>query len=173
MIDGIFSSKPNASRSGRKVKKVKRETASPTRAPEDQESAVADGDTPSQANLDNSASADNTTTFALEVDDEEDVQEVKLEDRSDDMPSELQNTSAVSKEKPNDRRIAHLHSEDAEHASLVKRYFALMLPMLVEVYSASVGVPSKSKAITGICKVVFYCPKEDLQAIISVSPPLP
>lgn len=50
----------------------------------------------------------------------------------------------------------------------VERFFALLLPILLDVYSASVGVQVRSKTFQDMLKVVHLCSAEYLPTILTV-----
>lgn len=52
---------------------------------------------------------------------------------------------------------------------VVKRYFALLLPILIDVYSASVSPQVRSKAVLGLVKIVQFCDEQALADILHVS----
>ncbi|CEQ41607.1 SPOSA6832_03348, partial [Sporobolomyces salmonicolor] len=49
---------------------------------------------------------------------------------------------------------------------VVKRYFALLLPTLVDVYAASVSPQVRTKAVLGLLKMVQFCGKDALADIL-------
>lgn len=50
----------------------------------------------------------------------------------------------------------------------VERFFALLLPILLDVYSASVGVQVRSKTFQDMLKLVHFCSAEYLPTILTV-----
>ena len=66
----------------------------------------------------------------------------------------------------NDRRIAHVSGTD-RRANVV-RFHTLLLPTLVDVYSASVGVQVRTKALLGMAKTIQFCPEDALDQILEV-----
>ncbi|GAA5905899.1 putative ubiquitin-protein ligase UFD4 [Sporobolomyces salmoneus] len=54
----------------------------------------------------------------------------------------------------------------AKRQLVVKRYFALLLPTLVDVYSASVTPQVRSKAVLGLLKIVQFCEETALADIL-------
>jgi E3 ubiquitin-protein ligase TRIP12 len=73
------------------------------------------------------------------------------------------------REAVNKRRVALLTEGSEERLALVRRYHLLMLPTLVDVYAASVGVQVRTKALLGMSKIVHYCPEVDLRTAVKVS----
>jgi len=69
------------------------------------------------------------------------------------------------------RKRMDLVSTDAppKRQLVVKRYFALLLPTLVDVYSASVSPQVRSKAVLGLLKIVQFCQEDALADILHVS----
>lgn len=61
-----------------------------------------------------------------------------------------------------------LVSADAspERKLVLRRYFALLLPTLIDVYSASVSSQVRSKAVLGLLKMVQFCEEEPLADIL-------
>jgi E3 ubiquitin-protein ligase TRIP12 len=68
----------------------------------------------------------------------------------------------------NEHRIELFNDPAEARQTALKRFYALMLPTLVDIYSASVGVSVRSKSMLGMTKVVFLCPKEYLTQILNV-----
>lgn len=56
-----------------------------------------------------------------------------------------------------------------ERRALVKRFTQLVLPTLVEVYAASVALHVRTKALTGILKIVSFVEAEPLGQVLDVS----
>ena len=50
----------------------------------------------------------------------------------------------------------------------MKRYYALLLPTLVDVYSASVNAQVRTKAVLGLLKIINFCDHDDLGFILKV-----
>ena len=62
------------------------------------------------------------------------------------------------------KRTEMLQSREA----LVKRFTRLILPTLLDVYSASVALHVRTKALTGMLKVVNFLEPEPLLAVVKV-----
>lgn len=72
------------------------------------------------------------------------------------------------KDATNEKRIELLNEGPASRNLVVKRYFALMLPTLVDVYSASVNTQVRTKAVLGMLKIINFCDAESLAYILKV-----
>ena len=83
--------------------------------------------------------------------------------------SAVDNLRHASREKTNEKRAELITSGSPEQQVAVKRFFALMLPTLMDVYSASVGISVRTKAMLGMTKIMYYAPKDELSSIVSVS----
>lgn len=68
-----------------------------------------------------------------------------------------------------EKRLQLLRADAGTRALLVKRYFALLLPTLVDVYAASVNTQVRTKAVLGLLKIINFCEAEDLAEILKVS----
>jgi E3 ubiquitin-protein ligase TRIP12 len=75
-----------------------------------------------------------------------------------------------SKEAAVEKRLALLRSEEGSRGLVVRRYFALLLPTLVDVYAASVNTQVRTKAVLGMLKIVDFCDSENLAHILQVRP---
>ncbi|GAA6035633.1 hypothetical protein JCM8097_004938 [Rhodosporidiobolus ruineniae] len=120
---------------------------------------------------------------------------VKAEDRSDDvapLPSPAREllvapalgrvgSSSSSRSKKSSRsaekdalltKRLELVAADAPDSRklVVKRYFALLLPTLIDVYSASVSPQVRTKAVLGLLKMVQYCDETALAEILNNVP---
>ncbi|GAA6003606.1 hypothetical protein JCM10207_003505 [Rhodosporidiobolus poonsookiae] len=185
--DGIFDSRAfvpgKESRSSRSSSKVKKEASEPVQVKREEE-------TPDLA-----APAASTSTSAAAADLAGDV---KMEDRSDDGPAVAatapilrdlvapalgrMGSSSSSRSKGRSGRSAdkdallakrmELVSSDADpkRKLLLKRYFALLLPTLVDVYAASVSPQVRTKAVLGLLKMVQFCEEEPLADILHSVP---
>lgn len=200
--DGLFSSKPNASRSkaGKKatVKVIKREESSP--APSGSSALVPSHgalaeplDVPAtsvaSAEPAESISQQPQQTPHQEQEDEEAMQsvaaaQVKTEETSPTIDSSSAASTAPSaaltaakaaanlKEAANDLRIDLLqNTSPPERLETVARFHALLLPTLVDVYSASVGISVRSKSMLALTKIMHFAPK-DLLALVLESLPV-
>lgn len=68
----------------------------------------------------------------------------------------------------NKRRVASLTDGSEERLALIRRYHLLMLPTLVEVYAASVGVQVRTRTLLGMSKIVYFCQEADLRTAVKV-----
>lgn len=197
--DGLFSSKPNASRSKAQRKiKVKREEDTAASAPVPSHGSHAGlVDMPSSSVASNDAAADSTSAAAgtgeatSTIDRDEDAvgaaSQVKTEERSPsvDLSAPASSASphrslaasspsksiAASKEQANEHRIELLQSSDpSERKEAVARFHALLLPTLLDVYSASVGINVRSKSMLGLTKMMHFAPKEQLRIVLDSLP---
>lgn len=75
----------------------------------------------------------------------------------------------VVKEVNNEKRIKLLVAGPESRTLVIKRYYALLLPTLVDVYAASVNSQVRTKALLGLLKIVNFCDGESLTAILKVS----
>ncbi|KAL8280298.1 hypothetical protein RQP46_007215 [Phenoliferia psychrophenolica] len=92
----------------------------------------------------------------------------------DDAP--LASTSAASSRVPKPRDLAKEASRESRlelfaaggpaRQLVVKRYYALLLPTLVDVYAASVNTQVRTKAVLGLLKIINFCDQEDLAFIL-------
>ncbi|GAA5852212.1 hypothetical protein JCM8547_006700 [Rhodosporidiobolus lusitaniae] len=182
--DGIFDSRTfvpgKESRSSRSSSRVKKEdgTAEPVIKREEQ---TPDVWTPAGTGASTSTGA-GAADLAFDV---------KMEDRSDDAPvavsaasrdrlvapafgrvsSSTSSRSKKSRSADKDALTAkrlELVSPDAspERKLVLKRYFALLLPTLIDVHSASVSPQVRSKAVLGLLKMVQFCEEEPLADIL-------
>lgn len=140
--DGIFDLRAFSSRSSKT--KVKKEDPEPV--------------FPATASTSNAAVAAQSANAEVDVD-------VKMEDEPAAIPPLVKSVKEVAAEK----RV-RLLSEGPEARNLVvKRYYALLLPTLVDVYSASVNAQVRTKAVLGLLKIVNFCDAESLASTLKVS----
>lgn len=173
--DGIFDTRAFIPGKSSKPPKVKKEEGSPAVKREETES------TPDLLNAGGGAAASGSNAspdLALDV---------KMEAPSDDNNS-LAVTPTLSRASSSHRssrsnksrnptkdalaqkRLDLVSSEaPAKRQLVVKRYFALLLPTLVDVYSASVSPQVRSKAVLGLLKIVQFCDEKALADILHVS----
>jgi E3 ubiquitin-protein ligase TRIP12 len=71
----------------------------------------------------------------------------------------------LAKESAQAKRVEML----TERKALVKRFTQLVLPTLVEVYAASVALHVRTKALSGILKIVSFVEAEPLSEVLDVS----
>lgn len=71
----------------------------------------------------------------------------------------------LAKEAAQARRIEMLHGRER----LVRRFTQLVLPTLVEVYAASVALHVRTKAMSGILKIISFVEPEALKDVLKVS----
>jgi len=69
-----------------------------------------------------------------------------------------------------EKRLELLGEGPPERLLTIKRYYALLLPTLVDVYAASVNGQVRTKALTGLLKIVNYCDKDSLASILTTVP---
>ncbi|GAA5888057.1 hypothetical protein JCM5296_005418 [Sporobolomyces johnsonii] len=73
----------------------------------------------------------------------------------------------LNKEALLEKRLELVSAEaPADRQLVVKRYFALLLPTLVDVYAASVSPQVRTKAVLGLLKMVQFCGKDALADIL-------
>lgn len=72
------------------------------------------------------------------------------------------------KETAQEKRVQSFRTEDVKKLDGIHRFFALLLPILLDVYVASVGVQVRSKAFQSMLKIVQYCHQEYLRTILTV-----
>lgn len=189
--DGLFNSKPNASRSkaAKKLVKVKREDD--TNAPVLGNGALAGPiDLPGSSVAENEASgstAEQAANFSAQslVRDEEAITsaaQIKTEERSPSVDlsspvaptasgSASTNKAQTAKETANDHRIELLQSDTPpERKTAVARFQALLLPTLIDVYSASVGISVRAKSMLGLTKIMHFATKEQLEDVLQSLP---
>jgi E3 ubiquitin-protein ligase TRIP12 len=82
-------------------------------------------------------------------------------------------TLLKNKEGNQDRRVELFHPPaspeyDARRKHL-NRFFSTLLPILLDVYIASIGVQVRSKTFQIMLKIVYYCDKASLPNILTVS----
>lgn len=70
-----------------------------------------------------------------------------------------------------EKRLELLTQGSEERSKLVMRLYSLLLPILVDVYSASVNSTIRSKATLGMLKIVNFCDAVPLRTILTVSFP--
>ena len=56
------------------------------------------------------------------------------------------------------------------HPDVVGRYMQLMVPILVDVYAASVITPVRVKTLTGLLKAISFLDPNELRRVLTVSP---
>lgn len=56
------------------------------------------------------------------------------------------------------------------HPDVVGRYMQLMVPILVDVYAASVITPVRVKTLTGLLKAISFLDANELRRVLTVSP---
>ena len=64
--------------------------------------------------------------------------------------------------------ITILDGEDGKRKETVNRFFALLLPILLDVYAASIGVQVRTKTFQSMLKIVQYCSRDYLPIILTV-----
>ncbi|GAA99052.1 uncharacterized protein L969DRAFT_67603 [Mixia osmundae IAM 14324] len=74
------------------------------------------------------------------------------------------------KEAANKKRVAILTTGSPARLSHIKRFYALMLPTLIEVYSASVSAAVRSKTVLGMLKALQFCNDDHLAGIMDSVP---
>lgn len=79
----------------------------------------------------------------------------------------------IAKELIVEKRLQLLRADIGTRSLIVKRYYALLLPTLVEVYAASVNTQVRTKVLLGLLKIINFCAPEDLAEILKVSKILP
>lgn len=67
-----------------------------------------------------------------------------------------------------EKRLELLNAGPESRNLVVKRYFALMLPALIDVYSASVNSHVRAKAVLGLSKIINFCDEQSLASILKV-----
>ncbi|GAA5832992.1 hypothetical protein JCM11251_006474 [Rhodosporidiobolus azoricus] len=188
--DGIFDSRTfvpgkesRSSRSSSKAKKEKDSERAPAPAIKREE------ETPVPAA--ESSAAISATAAAADL-----AGDVKMEDRSDDasgVPAAVRSlvapplgrvgSSSSSRSKGKTSRTSadkdallakrlELVASDApaERRLVLRRYIALLLPTLVDVYSASVSPQVRSKAVLGLLKMCQFCDAQSLADILNNVP---
>lgn len=68
-----------------------------------------------------------------------------------------------------EKRTEMFANLEGTRKTTVERFFALLLPILLDVYAASVGVQVRSKTFQSMLKIVQFCSKEYLPTILTVS----
>ncbi|GAA5894262.1 hypothetical protein JCM6882_007615 [Rhodosporidiobolus microsporus] len=184
--DGIFDSRAfvpgKESRSSRSSSKAKKEAAAEPVIKREEE-------TPVPATAPEASTSTGGAAAAAAADLAEDV---KMEDRSDDAAAPIpavrslvapplgrigSSSSSRSKGKSGrssadkDALLAKRlelvsSSAPAERKLVLKRYFALLLPTLVDVYSASVSPQVRTKAVLGLLKMVQFCEEQPLADVL-------
>ena len=104
------------------------------------------------------------------------VVDVKMETPDDTPAASLpitRTSSRVSKRDPAkeaivEKRLELLNSGPESRTLVVKRYYALMLPALINVYSASVNANTRAKAVLGLTKIVNFGDSDSLASILKV-----
>lgn len=89
----------------------------------------------------------------------ESVPDSQLQQESEDAPP------AVPPKEPTPDRTELLRS----HLDVVDRYMHLMVPILVDVYAASVITPVRVKTLTGLLKAVSFLDPDELRRVFTVS----
>lgn len=74
----------------------------------------------------------------------------------------------VAKEAIVEKRLQLLKEGPESRRITVNRFYALMLPILVDVCAASVNSQVRSKAVLGLLKIINFCDKEPLAQILHV-----
>ncbi|KAK4698568.1 E3 ubiquitin-protein ligase TRIP12, partial [Phenoliferia sp. Uapishka_3] len=72
----------------------------------------------------------------------------------------------AAKEAALEKRLELFSSGGPKRALVVKRYYAMLLPTLVDVYSASVNTMVRTKAVLGLMKIINFGEAEDLAFIL-------
>ncbi|PWN54057.1 hypothetical protein IE53DRAFT_309085 [Violaceomyces palustris] len=81
-------------------------------------------------------------------------------------PERTKSEREIAKESAHAKRVEMLKA----HSKLVNRFTQLVLPTLVEVYAASVALHVRSKAISGILKIVSFVEPEPLAKVLDRVP---
>lgn len=68
-----------------------------------------------------------------------------------------------------EKRLDLLASGPESRNLIVKRFYALMLPALIDIYSASVNTHVRTKAVLGLSKIINFCDSDTLALILKVS----
>lgn len=79
------------------------------------------------------------------------------------VPPSVPTTSAPAKDAPVDRTELL-----RQHQQVVNRFMGLILPILVDVYTASVSVPIRIKCLAAILKVICFQDEEQLKLTLKV-----
>lgn len=80
------------------------------------------------------------------------------------------NSYTKSKNKEIEQAIEQRLDVLKAHPDLVRRFVGLTIPVLVDVYAATVAVKVRTKVLNALLKTVSYLPSEDLKEIIKVRP---
>lgn len=79
-------------------------------------------------------------------------------------------TSTRTKESMQERRVELFASkENVQRREVVDRFCAMLLPILLDVYSASVGVQVRSRTFQSMLKIIQYADVDYLPTILTVS----
>ncbi|SCV74863.1 BQ2448_7892 [Microbotryum intermedium] len=70
----------------------------------------------------------------------------------------------VSKDANTEQRLESI--EDPTRQLVLRRFYALLLPILVDVCAASVNPQVRTKAVLGLCKIINFCDTENLTEIL-------
>ncbi|KAM0786305.1 hypothetical protein ACM66B_001783 [Microbotryomycetes sp. NB124-2] len=76
-------------------------------------------------------------------------------------------TSTLSKDELIEKRVNSFTQGDKARKLVVNRFYALLLPVSVDVCLASVNTQVRTRAVTGLLKMVNYCDVEELTAILN------
>ena len=100
--------------------------------------------------------------------------DVKMEEVDHIVPAPLaRSSSRTSKHAVKDalaeKRYELLSSGPESRTLVVKRYYALLLPTLIDVYSASVDNQVRTKAVLALMKIINFCDSETLSSTLKVS----
>lgn len=190
--DGIFDPKAHMHRSSKSSKVKKEDTANPdtsmlsTSAPAESSSRLAQRASRSGRSTPNT---NRDGSVAVKVEESTPALEDGLSGLSTSMPtssgwdvslrsatgpgSSSLSTMLKNKEGTQERRVELFHppasSEFDSRRQHLSRFFSTLLPILLDVYVASIGVQVRSKTFQIMLKIVYYCDKAYLPNILTVS----
>lgn len=85
------------------------------------------------------------------------------------LPTPAAAAAKPSKEAAQERRVELITSDEpSQRKESINRFFAMLLPILLDVYAASVGVQVRSKTFQNMLKIVQYCDKAYLPEVLTV-----
>lgn len=120
------------------------------------------------------ASSSNLAALALDAGDPQSAVQMEHEDPAVPALPLSRNRSlnrsnkSIAKDALTEKRCELLNAGPDSRTLVVKRFYALLLPILIDVYAASVNTQVRMKAVLGLMKIINFCDPEGLGSILKV-----
>lgn len=84
-------------------------------------------------------------------------------------PSSSRSSKHAARDALAEKRYELFNLGSESRTLVIKRYYTLLLPTLIEVYSASVDSQVRTKAVLGLMKIINFCDADSLSYILKAS----